>query len=152
MPDDPWLGAAIPNGAFTAIAGMSRRHDAEIIPEDSTAEWLIEGDPVLDAGTHGVEYDAGIVGEISDEFVLVQVPAVSLVELVWKIPMEQRDEGCDAGCKKVIREFDVEVYAGLVDRVIPATFGDDAGPRDGESVCLGARLLEQLDVLCCAVI
>ncbi len=128
VPDDPGLGTAVTNRAFLAIAGVSRGHDTVIVPENSTAERLVECDPVLDARTHGFEYDTGIVGEISDEFVLVQVPAVPLVELVWEIPMEESDKGCNASCKEVIYEFDVEVYAGLIDRVITATLGNDAGP------------------------
>jgi hypothetical protein len=66
--------------------------------------------------------------------------------------VEERDHRRDPVSEEVVDELDVEVEAGLVDRVVAASQRDDAGPRDGEAVALGAGLLQQLNVLVCAVV
>jgi hypothetical protein len=62
------------------------------------------------------------------------------------------DEGGDAGGEEVVAELGVVVNAGLVDGVVPAALGDDAGPGEGEAVGLGAEGLEEGDVLGGAVV
>jgi hypothetical protein len=90
--------------------------------------------------------------KIERELFLVQETAIALVEASRQIPVEQRDEGGDAGLQEVVNELDVVVDALLVDWVIAAAKRNDSGPRQGEAVGVGADGLQELDILFCSVV
>lgn len=128
MPHDPRLGARVADGAFGAVGRVARSEEAGVVPQDSGAPGLVEGDPVFDAGAHGLENDAGIAREVGDEFGLVEQAAVPVVQRGGQIPMEQRDHRGDARGEQVVGELDVVVEAFLVDGVVAAAKGYDARP------------------------
>lgn len=148
---DPSLPARVTLGALGAVAGASRGEQTGAVPEDARAPRLVEGDPVL-ALRHGLEQNARVVGEVGNELLLVQHAEVALVELIGKIPVEERDHGGDAGIEEVVDELDVVIQTLLVDGVVAATERDNARPGDGKAVSLGAGLLQELNVLRNAVV
>src|SRR5690606_18318005 len=118
----------------------------DAVAEDGGAPGLVEGDPVLALG-ETLEAEAGEVLEVERELGAVQEAAVALVELVGDVPVGEGDEGGDAGGEQVVAELGVVVDPGLVDGVVAAALGDDAGPGEGEAVGLGAEGLKEGDVL-----
>ena len=149
--DDPGLASAVTNGRLGTVGGVAGGEVAGVVAEDGAAPGLVEGDPVLALGD-GLEHDAGVVLKVEGELLAVQKTAIALVETIGKIPVEEGDEGGDAGLEEVVDELDVVVDALLVDGVVAATDGDDTGPRDGEAVGGGAERLEEVNVLLGAVV
>jgi hypothetical protein len=66
--------------------------------------------------------------------------------------VKQRYHGLDAGSTKVVHKLDIVLEAFLVYGVIPATKGDDAGPRQRKAIGFRTQLLEKGNVLVGAVI
>jgi hypothetical protein len=85
--------------------------------------------------------------EVEWELCPVQKTAVALVQAIGEIPVEEGDEGGDASLQEVIDELDVVVNALLVDGIVATADGDDSRPGDGETVGVGAKLLQKVDVL-----
>jgi hypothetical protein len=149
--DSPSLPARVALSALGAVASAPRGEQTGAVSEDAGAPRLVEGDPVLALG-HSLEEDAGVVGEVGDELLLVQHAEVALVQLIWEIPVEESDHGDDAGIEEVVNELDVVVQALLVDGVVAASEWDHARPGNGKAVGLCAGLLQELNVLRDAVV
>lgn len=118
VPNDPRLPRGVTLRTLRPIARPSRREQACSIPEDGAAPGLVEGDPELDLGSHCLEQNARVVFKVLDELILVQEAAVPLVELVWQVPVKQRDQRRDARSEQVVDELDVVLEACLVDGII----------------------------------
>jgi hypothetical protein len=58
---------------------MTRCKGPSVVAQDTTAPRLIEGDPVLDLGPKGVEYNSGIMSEVGNKFFLVEESTISFV-------------------------------------------------------------------------
>lgn len=149
--DEPGLGGAVTLGRLGAVRGAAGGELADAVAEDGRAPRLVEGDPVL-ALRDGLEDETGVVLKVKRELGPVQETAVALLESVGQIPVVEGDEGGDASLEQVIDELDVVVNAGLVDGVVAATEGDKAGPAEREAVALGAKALQEGDVLGSAVV
>jgi hypothetical protein len=108
------------------VAGCER---TRVVSKYRAAPGLIESNPVLDLGSEGLENQAGVVGKVGNKFLLVQEPSVTLVQLIWKIPVEKCDHWDDARFNEIINKFHVELQALLIDGVITATEGNKAGPK-----------------------
>lgn len=111
----------ITNGILLAITRPSWRMLTDIETEHGATPGFVKGNPVLDFVSKALECDAGEVRIVSHEFVLVEGPAVSLEQLVGKIPVVQGDEGLDSSGVEIVDEFGVKVYSLLVDGVVSAT-------------------------------
>ena len=94
---------------------------ADIETENGATPGFVEGNPMLDFVSKALECDAGEVRIVSHEFVLVEGAAVSLEQLVGKIPVVQGYEGLDPSGMEIVDEFGVEVYSLLVNGVVSAT-------------------------------
>jgi len=149
--NSPGLAGAVADGGLAAVRGVAGGEVARVVAENGRAPGLVEGDPVLALGDR-LEGKAGVVLEIGRELLLVQEAAVALVERIGKIPVEEGDEGGDAGLEEVVDELDVVVNALLVDGVVAAAERDQAGPGEGEAVGGGAERLEEVDILLGAVV
>ena len=149
--NDPGFASAVTDGRLGTVRGVARGKVARVVAEDGAAPGFVEGDPVLALGD-GLEHDACVVLKVEGELLAVQETAVALVETIGEIPVEEGDEGRDAGFEEVINELDVVVDALLVDGVVATTDGDDTRPGDGEAVGGGAERLEKVNVLLGAVV
>lgn len=112
---------AITNRVLLAITRTSRRMLANIETEHGATPGFVEGNPVLDFMSKALEGDAGEVRIVSHEFVLVEGTAVSLEQLIGKIPVVQGDERLDSSGVQIVDELGVKVYSLLVDGVVSAT-------------------------------
>ena len=128
MADNPRLRRAISHRALSAVTRVAWSEGTIVISKDTNAPRLIEGNPVLDLGSKGLEYHASIVCEVSNELLLVERSTVALIELIRKIPMEQGNHGRNSGINQVIHKLLVELYAFLVDWIVPPAEGDNARP------------------------
>ena len=125
---NPALPAAITLGALSPIRSTTRRKETGVVAQDRAAPWLVEGDPMLDLRGQSLEDDARVVRIVRDEFLLIQHAAISLVELVGQIPVEEGDHGGDSCGEQIFHELDVVLEAFLVDGVVTAAKGDDTRP------------------------
>lgn len=121
MTSNPRLMRTITNGILLAITRSSRRMLADIETEHGGTPGFVEGNPMLDFVSKALECNAGKVRIVGHEFVLVQGSAISLEQLVGKIPVIQGDEGLDSSCVEIVDEFGVKVYSFLIDGVVSAT-------------------------------
>lgn len=149
--NDPGLASAVTNGRLGTVGGVAGGKVSRVVAEDRAAPGLVEGDPVLALGD-GLEHDAGVVLKVKGELFTVQETAVALVETIGEIPVEEGDEGGDAGIEQVVDKLDVMVDALLVDGVVAATNGNDTRPGDGEAVGGGTERLEEINILLGAVV
>lgn len=149
--NNPGLASAVTNGRLAAVRGVAGGEVARVVAEDRRAPGLVEGDPVLALGDR-LEGKAGVVLEISRELLLVQEAAIALVEGIGKIPVEEGDEGGDAGLEEVVDELDVVVNALLVNGVVAAAERDQTGPGERETVGGGTKGLEEVNILLGAVV
>jgi hypothetical protein len=109
---------------------VARGEGTIVISKHTDTPGLVESDPVLDLGSKGLEYHTGVVSEVGNEFLLVERSTVPLVELIWKIPVVEGNHRGNARIDQIIHKLLVELYASLVDRVVPAAERDNAGPID----------------------
>lgn len=128
MTHSPALARTIPDSALGAITRAPRSELSHIVPKNTAAPGLIESNPVLDSVAHSVKDHTSVAGKISDELLLVQETAVALVQLIGQVPVEESDQGLDARLEEIIYELDVVLQTLLVDGVVAASEGDDAGP------------------------
>ena len=125
---DPAFRATITLRTLSPIRSTTRRKLTDVVTQDRAAPGLVEGNPVLDLVCQSVEDDTRVVCIISDKFLLVQHAAISLVELVGQIPVEEGDHGRDSCGEEVVHQLDVVLEALLVDGIVTAAKGDDTGP------------------------
>lgn len=125
---DPGLPAAVAFCALSPVRSTARGIEASVVAQDRAAPGLVECDPVLDLVCQSLVDDTGVVCIVGDEFLFVQHAAISLVELIGKIPVEEGDQGSDSRSQEVIDELDVVLKPFFVDRVIAASERDDTGP------------------------
>lgn len=128
MPHCPGLPAAITLCALTPVAATTRSEEPGTVPEYGAAPRLVESDPKLHFGAKRFETDPGIVLKVLDELIFVQHAIVPLVQIIWKIPVEECDHRLDACLTKVVDEFDIVLEAFLVHGVVASAQWDDAGP------------------------
>lgn len=138
--NDPRFSTTVTDGAFVPITGVPGSKDAEMIADDTATPRLIECNPVLYFGQSFKHY-SGVVGEVLRELLFVEKAAVSLVELIGKVPVVQSDEWGDTILEKVINKFDIMIDPLLVDWVVSAAERDDSGPGDRESIGHSTGLL-----------
>lgn len=150
--NDPGLGAGVPLSALGAVAGASRSKEAGIVAQDGAAPGLVKGDPELNFVAKGLEAHPGVVFEILHKLGLVERSAVARVEVVRQVPVEQGDHGLDACGAEVVDEANIVLEPLLVDGIISASEGDDAGPGEGEAVGFGPAFFEQGNVFGGAVV
>jgi hypothetical protein len=125
---NPWLCRAVTDRALGAITCMARCKRPSVVAQDTTAPRLIEGDPVLDLGPKGVEYNSGVTSEVGNKFFLVEESAISFVQFIRKIPMEKGHHWRDACGMKIVNEFEIELKTFLVDGIIAAAQRNDTRP------------------------
>ena len=126
--DNPRLSRAVSHRALDAITRVARGEGTIVISKNTDTPGLIESDPVLDLGSKGLEYHSGIACEVGDEFLLVERSTVPLVKLIRKVPVVESNHGGNARINQVIHKLLVELYAFLVDRIVPAAERDNARP------------------------
>jgi hypothetical protein len=119
--------------------------------------------PMLDTITERLEADASVVDIVLDDFVLVEPPTVAVMKFLRQVPVVEglkrirstnlnpdhhRDqytyhEGSNACSEELVNNFGVELDSLGVNRVVPSSKRDDAGPGNGEPVGSDAVLLEK---------
>lgn len=144
---DPRLRRAVALRALAAVTRAAGSKQARAVSQDGAAPRLVERNPKLDLVTKSLEADPGIVFVVLYELILVQESAVSLVQLVGKIPVEERYKRLDACSTEVVDKLDIMLHALFVYGVVAAAERDDTRPREREAIRLGARLLQELNVL-----
>lgn len=99
---------------------MSRSEQAGIIPQDRTTPRLIESNPMLYLGNSFKEH-LSIVCEIRHKLLLVQESAISLIQRIRQVPMEEGHEGSDSLGEEIVYELLVEGNTRGVDGVVAST-------------------------------
>lgn len=128
MPGHPRLRRPIADRTLAPIARSPRRKLSHIIPQHATAPGLVEGDPVLHFRPERIEDNPRVVGKVRHKFLLVQEPAIPLLQLERQVPVEKRDQRRDPRSVQVVHELDIVLEALLVDRVVASAELDDARP------------------------
>lgn len=75
-----------------------------------------------------IEDNPRVVGKVRHKFLLVQEPAIPLLQLERQVPVEKRDQWRDPRSVQVVHELDIVLEALLVDRVVASAERDDARP------------------------
>src|SRR4029434_10736041 len=101
-----------------------------------------ERDPVLHAIAEKIGDDLRVLSEPLRR-IRIQ-PAAAAIELVRKIPVEERDERRDAGVEQAVDELIVKGEAALVDGT--DAIGQHARPGDAQAIRLKAELLHDRNI------
>lgn len=150
--DNPRFPGAVTLRALAAVTSTPGSKQSGAVTQDRATPRLVECDPELYFGAEGFETHPGIILKILDELVLVQHAAISFMQIIWQIPVEEGYERLDARCTEIVNKLDIVLDALFVYGVVAATEWNDARPRQREAVGLGASLLQEGNVLICAVV
>ena len=132
--DDPRLPRAVPFSALAPVTATTGSKKAGAIAENRAAPRLVEGDPIFYLRTESLETHPGVVLVILHELVLVQHAPISLVQVVWEIPMKQRYHRLDACGTEIVDQVDVVLQTFFVYGVVASAERYDAGPRERKAV------------------
>ncbi len=126
----------------------ARSVHARLVPAADKALRLVQGHVALDAVAEAFADQRRVVGE---PVRAVRIhPAAPVPEFLRVVPVEEREEGRDAGFEKAVDQLVVEVDAFLIHRA--GSVGEEARPGHGEAVALDADLLHDGDVFLVAVV
>jgi hypothetical protein len=123
--------------------GLSGRVLARGVAEGHVDERLVERDPEPHPVAERLADQPGVVGE--PERRVAAQPAAAVLQGLWQVPVEERDDGVDALGQQGVHKAVVEVDPGGVGRA--GAIGLDAGPGHRETVRVDAEPGHQVDVV-----
>ena len=124
----PCLPRAVTNRALLPVTGMTRRKLSNAISKHRATPGLIVRDPELDLRSHRLENEPRVVDEILHVLLFVQESTVAVMQTLRQIPVEKRYHWLDIVGQELVHQVHVVLQAFLIDRIIAAAEGNDAGP------------------------
>ena len=125
---NPRLSTTIAYSALRPITRMAGSEETSAISQYRATPRLVERDPVLDLRPKSFKHHPSIPSEIGHKLLFVEQSTISPVQLIWKIPMEERDHGRYPGRDQIIHEVDVESQSLFVDWILASPERDDPRP------------------------
>lgn len=101
---------------------------------------LIQSNPICYAITESLKAHPRIPLEIALGFLEVQPTTIALVEALRQVPVVEGYPWRDTPSKEPIDQLVIERDTSLIDRVVPASKRNYAGPREREPVGFGTVL------------
>ena len=83
---------------------------------------------MLDLRSKRLEDYPSVVSKVSNELLLVEETAVTLVQLIGEVPMVEGHQRGNACGMQVVDEFDIMLDTLFIDRIVTASEGDDTRP------------------------
>ena len=153
MGSNVWLSGGVASssdpGAVrrNVVTASARSVRSQSISKPSVGQGFVQGDPVFDSISKGLE---GEISELIEIFNNIRVEPASIVgmgvQVLRQVPVVEGDEGSDVIFDKQVNNLVVEIYSFLVNTFL-SSVREDSGPGDGESVVLESKGLHELDVL-----